>query len=698
MFAAAASAGFSTVVQYVSSSEQKMTSSFFFLQAEKNAKNHEFLDDLEDFCEQQKTQAYAIDRPLGDNKYSYGYQSALVLLVPKTKLLFVNFSNDTAAFDNYVDDFVEDLGSISDKYRYKDFIGRPRSWSDLVEKVDYAPGLSFSALQERTAISSPERQRVCELLISLLTGSINDVEKVKASIPESLLDKVKQKILLFDGEQTRFVYQQPTKNEIRIQGLSGTGKTELLLHKLKEIYVASSESKIAFTCHNRILADNLKRRIPDFFNFMKVEQQIKWNERLWCIHAWGSQNDINSGVYRYICGKLEIPFYRYSATMSFDKACKIALADIAANNIVENVYDFMLVDESQDFPDSFFELCERVTKNTVYIAGDIFQSIFDESVTSSIDPDFLLSKCYRTDPRTLMFSHALSMGLFETKKLRWLEDDEWAACGYLVEKTNNGRVYRLKREPLRRFEDLDQQNVNSVELVKTAGDFRQAVVPEIVGTIAKIREENPTVCADDIGVIFLDSDKSQFDLADTLEQIIPRHFEWRVNKAYETKRRVKGELFVSNKNNVKGLEFPFVICVTLRINSSYAYRNALYMTLTRSFIKTYLVMSGENNAHILGSIEAGLRKINESGFIEASVPSDAEKENIKTTIKFKNGNVSFYDFVQQIFDDLDVLPIFRPNLLEAIKRVAGDNFDYDSVRETVDFNYRKMLEGANEDI
>lgn len=672
-----------------------MTSSFFFLQADKNEKNHTFLDAVEKYSDEHKLQTFVIDRPLGDNKYSYSHKDGLVVLIPKHKILFVNFAYSSDGFDDFVDDFTEDMGSIADKYRYKDIIGRPKSWrADLIESVSYVADQPLSDLYSTIQIPSLDRQRVCELLISLLTGSINDIEKVKASMPESLLDKVKQKILLFDGEQTRFVYLQPEKDEIRIQGLSGTGKTELLLHKLKELYVGTADSKIAMTCHSKVLADNLKRRIPDFFNFMKVEQQIQWNERLWCIHAWGSQNDKDSGIYRYICDRFNIPFYRFSYNMSFDQACKEAnkALDMAQTD-GEYAFDYMLIDESQDFPDSFFELCHRVTKKTGYIAGDIFQSIFDETIAHSIEPDFLLSKCYRTDPRTLMFSHALSMGLFEDKKLRWLEDAEWDACGYKFEKINDGQVYRLMREPLRRFEDLDQGQINSVELVKTPGIFYESVANDITNIIKRIREENQTAGPDDIGIILLDPDKTTYALADTLEQLIPRECGWQVNKAYESKRRIKSTLFISNKNNVKGLEFPFVICVTSRIANSYGYRNALYMTLTRSFIRTYFVTSDAVNAHMLPQIENGLAIINSHGYIEAKVPSEAEKHQIMTTIKFTNSNMSFYDFVQKIFDDVGVMDIFRPNLLEAIKLTVGDSFDYEGVKEVVQFNYNQMLRG-----
>lgn len=66
---------------------------------------------------------------------------------------------------------------------------------------------------------------------------------------------------MFDGEQTRFIYGDytGTGKQIIVQGLSGTGKTELLLHKLREIYLTDPKLPIGFTCHNKILADSLRK-------------------------------------------------------------------------------------------------------------------------------------------------------------------------------------------------------------------------------------------------------------------------------------------------------------------------------------------------------------------------------------------------------------------------------------------------------
>lgn len=673
--------------------------SFFYLQAPETQESHDLIAEIERWSDDNKTQVYVVDSPLGDSRYEYAYKQVLVILIPKRKLTFINYGPSESQFSEYVDDFLEDLGTLSDKYRYRDAIGRPRKWREgLVASFRSDEFSSFEDLEQALRIENARDQRIGELLISLLTGSINDIARVRVDVPENRLDKVKRKILLFDGEQTRFIYLKPNKSPTRIQGLSGTGKTELLFHKLKELYVGEDEARVVLTCHNKILADNLRHRIPDFFDFMKVEQQIKWNERLWCVHAWGSSSAPNSGTYRYICFKYGIPFMSWSKSTPFSKVCEIALEFLSSLESPEPIFDYILIDESQDFPESFFALCAAVTRKAVYIAGDIFQSIFDDSIVRSISPDFLLSKVYRTDPRTLMFAHALGMGLFEDTKLRWLEDEEWKACGYKVDKTNKGQEYQLSREPIRRFEDIEDEKKPSVEICEVGGRFYSVAVEETIRLVRKIIEENPTVTPEDVGIILLDNNSAVYEFADLLQQLVPRETGWEVNKAYETKQKTPGSLFLSNRNNVKGLEFPYVICVTEKITNFYSYRNALYMTLTRSFLQSFIVLSAEPNKKILPSIRAGLDMINSDGCIKVSRPDDEERARINTTIKVSGSNVSFYDFMESIFNNLKVLPIFRPKIMEVVKTTFGDNWDEAEVIETVEFVYERMQRGGGEEV
>lgn len=682
-----------------------MSASHFFLQVEKNEKNSEFLGSLQKYAEERSQQIYVIDRPLGDNRRTYDYTDQLIILSPGFKIILLNTCNDNDLFEDFVCDFTEDLASISDNFKYSSIIGRSRYWKDkLLEGVSRPLHEldDIDAFLCEFKLTDPKDKRSGELLISLLTGSINDVEHIKLDVPDNILDKVKQKIILFDGDQTRFIYQKPDKKLITIQGLSGTGKTELLLHKLKDLYISDNNSKIMFTCHSKILADSLRNRIPDFFNFMKVAEQIKWNERLWCVNAWGSQSNRNSGAYSYICDFYGLPFRSYSRSPSFEAACKNALYDLDSslsvmNKSIEDVgyaFDYMLIDESQDFRDSFLELCSKVTKHNVYIAGDIFQSIFDAPISSEIRPDFLLSKCYRTDPRTLMFAHALGMGLFETPKLRWLEEEEWKACGYIVHKEKNDEVLKLTREPLRRFEDLVEAGVDSVEIVKTRRDNEEDAEIKIIEIIKRIIERHPSVTPNDIGVIFIDNKKNTYLSADKLEQSVPREIGWVVNKAYETKETRSEQLFISNRNNVKGLEFPFVICVTKKIEDSGSYRNSLYMMLTRSFISSYLLTSFDANGELLEELEKGLRRINSDGILEVSVPSEQERKRIKTTIRYERDSMSLRDLVYSIFEELSVRHEYRDTLYTIAhahhKSGNGDEFDYDRIKEVIELNYRAM--------
>lgn len=264
-------------------------SSFFFLQAEKGDRNQGFFNVLEEWAANNSSQVYVVSQPLGDDRYDYDYQNCAVVMSPGRKICLVNFSDDENEFEDFIEDFIEDVGSISDKYEYKDAIGRPRKWrKDLIYTINDGGNYDLENYIKDSRIEDPGKRRLSELIISLVTGSINDIERATADVPGNLLDKVKHKIQLFDADQTRFIYKAVNKKAIHIQGLSGTGKTELLLHKLKDIYVRNPSSRILLTCHNRILADSLRKRIPEFFNFMKVEQQIEWDSRLWCMHAWGS--------------------------------------------------------------------------------------------------------------------------------------------------------------------------------------------------------------------------------------------------------------------------------------------------------------------------------------------------------------------------------------------------------------------------
>jgi len=648
---------------------------------EHNEKNKTILSEITEYVEEHTDSiVYIITAPL-NRKYTYTYESnALVILSPKKKIIFVNLGDSEEEFEDYVEDFIEDIGNLSDNFEYKAQIGRPREWSKkVISKIDSSKIKSIETLFNQNTLIEGREQRIAELIITLLIGSINDIKAIGVEQPETALEKIRKNILLFDADQTRFIYKDLEQKMILIQGLSGTGKTELLLHKLKEIYVASDDSKIFFTCHNKALANSLRNRIPQFFNFMQVRKQIEWEKRLWVNRAWGTRNDADSGLYTYLCHFYNAPFQPYNKLTSYDSIFSKLIEhieDIPEADFIPAL-DYIIIDERQDFPDSFFELCGKVTKNKVYAAGDIFQDIFETSKESKIPVDISLNRCYRTDPRTLMFAHAVGMGLFEIKKLNWLTDKQWKEIGYDIERTGDERcLIRLRREPIRRFGETEVAKESSI-VIKDSTDCK-----DVIAILAQIRNDYPDVRPHEIAIILFGDTQNMYGYIDGLCPLITEKIGWQVVRGYEQKEIVEDKLYITNPNNVKGLEFPFVLCISPQIQYDYRYRNILYTMVTRSFLKTFILLTNTDN---IEPQLKGLDIINQYGYIETKEPSKEEITEIKSTIiEFrKEKPISYEKFITAIFQELDIYDLERRKKIE--KSLENVNFDKFDKENTIKF-------------
>lgn len=342
-------------------------------------KNYDLIAAVKSYADNhQDEQFYVLNAPLVKGDYDYRDRNNVVgIFSPKRKMTFFDLGcND---FDEYEEEFFEDLSSLSDKNGYKKYVGRYKTWSSVIDENAHSLNENVEEILDENEIIDVCEKRRARLLISLLIGSINDASQTGIEEPQSLLQKIKKKIVLFDGDQTRFIYQDFNQKIVSIQGLAGTGKTELLLHKLAELYAGKGNKKVFFTCHNRALANKLKERIPDFFNSIGVAKQIEWGKSLWVDRAWGSEADSNSGLYSYICSFYNIPFFRFSYNVNYETIFTSALEQIKKipKDRFEYAFDYILVDERQDFPQVFFDLCKYIAKDKVYIAGDIYQNIFE---------------------------------------------------------------------------------------------------------------------------------------------------------------------------------------------------------------------------------------------------------------------------------------------------------------------------------
>ena len=622
--------------------------SLFYCDIDINEKTSHFVSALKEISVQEAKQIYILNKPLGTSKeYTYDLPDVAIILMPEHQITILSYGNyDEDELEEFLWDIKEDLGFLSDKYDYKSILGRTRKWpEDLfsIRKIDEFNVSVF--VNDKIDVSY---RRKIELLISLLIGSINSVDKIGVDTPRTLLDKVKQKIILFDGQQSRFIYHNGEQKVIRIQGMAGTGKTELLLHKLKDVYSSERDSVIAFTCFNKVLANDMRDRIPKFFNFMRVEEQIDWEKRLFVFSSWGSAKDPFSGMYRYICYKYRVPFSNYRSNPNFDNLCREVLNDLNERESFEPCFDYIFIDESQDFKEGFFELCKKVTRKCVYIAGDIFQNIYDKSTNTKIKPDFLLNKCYRTDPKTLMFAHAVGMGLYESPQLNWLDDEGWISCGYSLERYPDTGTVGLSRKPLRRFEDLDA--TNTIRMSKCSNNEYSK---EIISAINEIRSENPSVEPQDIAIIILGNYTTLCRVADNTMIKLEIEYGWNAKRGYISKHKPTESVYISNENNVKGLEFPFVICVVPgMISQNILVRNSIYMALTRSFLTSYFIID-ESNTDFYDVYNDARNKIAKDGKIVVHEPTVKEREEMDSQIQITLAEKKklFAEIMDELFNE-----------------------------------------------
>ena len=90
--------------------------------------------------------------------------------------------------------------------------------------------------------------------------------------------------------------------------------------------------------------------------------------------------------------------------------------------------------------------------------------------------------------------------------------------------------------------------------------------------------------------------------------------------------------FISNINNAKGLEFPFVICFAKDLRAQPAFRNGLYTMMARSFPESHLVLGSQTDQGLLSDLNSGLECIINNGYMDLRIPSAEEIEKQKTLI------------------------------------------------------------------
>jgi superfamily I DNA and RNA helicase len=285
-------------------------------------------------------------------------------------------------------------------------------------------------------------------------------EVSKANSRGATLQKLNDSIANLDADQGAAVVETVDGVQ-RIRGLAGSGKTIVLALKVAYLHAQHPDWKIAVTFNTRSLKGQFERLINTFV-IEQTNEEPNW-ENIEIVHSWGSPSSPAGMYYKFTKanGVTYRDFKTAQAQFGPDKEFAGA-CDEALNAPHENkpYYDAILIDEAQDLPPSFLQLCYRFLKEPkrLVYAYDELQSLTNLSLpppeelfgkdkngnpivsfngARSGEPrqDIILERCYRNSRPILVTAHALGFGIYrQPGGLIQIFDQSslWSDVGYRV--------------------------------------------------------------------------------------------------------------------------------------------------------------------------------------------------------------------------------------------------------------------------
>jgi superfamily I DNA and RNA helicase len=452
-----------------------------------------------------------------------------------------------------------------------------------------------------------------------------------------------------------------TEKSERIRGLAGSGKTVLLAMKAAKLHKRFPNKKIAYVFYTKSLYSQTIGLIRKYY-IQIADDEPNWDNLL-VLHSWGGTTT-GLGFYSYICqraGRKAKPFnYR---NFDYSDACR-ELIEIGQ---LDELFDYVLVDEAQDFPLEFFALVEKVAKKPkkVVIAYDELQTTNDVKIpefeelfgsTDGVpniplesDHDYILKKSYRNTLDVLLVAFSFGFGFYHSITQIIQDKNTWKALGFDVNgefvEGNEIEVLRPKENSPNSIQDLYKAMRPVNYEVLNDGD---SVVKSVSTEIARIiREEK--VNPEDILVIDVKMNREEIlnKIQSSLyENDVDAHIPGVVTDARDF--FLQGMVTLTTPRNAKGNEVPVVFvvgCEDMYEKNSDAYqrrsRNFLFISMTRSKGWVYLYAAGRVKTAFMKEINAIRRNIPHIRFV---YPSEARiKELAKIDYITSNPNAQEID-------------------------------------------------------
>lgn len=439
-----------------------------------------------------------------------------------------------------------------------------------------------------------------------------------------------------DNSQRQVSMQIPNGPQ-RIRGLAGTGKTVVLSLKAALTALRAPEFKILYLFNTQSLYNLIERQVGDYY---AKESKLSLPEgSIDILHAWGGRTS-GRGLYSKICDEYGIsPLTLKDVPSNMDGLSVIyQQIETLLGNSLKPIYDMVLIDEAQDFPNEVFAIVYKLTKDPkrIVVAYDDFQSLkslrireFDElfgknpdgnprfpqgtlsgTYAGGVAKDFVLSNCYRNPRNVLMVAHGIALGI---KRPGGVVDSvdrvaDWEALGYQVNSPLG--VAQIKEGDTVEVERLDKNSTNLLEkiiqdwgklpdsLIQLEKADSQEIETKYIAEKIKYLIESQEVNPHDIFVIAINTKTSETFLKSIrsklnefgIRSIMPgfvesaRHFHEKNCVVLTTPFKAKGNeanvVFVAN-------------CETVTTDSTFRKRNSFFVSSTRSRGWCYITGVGE---------------------------------------------------------------------------------------------------------
>lgn len=406
-----------------------------------------------------------------------------------------------------------------------------------------------------------------------------------------------------------------TDSPQRITGLAGTGKTVVIAGKVAYLHAINPNLRIAITFYSRSLYHQYRLLLTRLY-FNQTQEEPDWS-KITLLHAWGGST--NPGFYTTICKANGITPMRYDyakdkygQSNAFVGVCDEALQQIKNPN---EIFDYVLIDEAQDMPRSFFELAylSTTSPHRVVWAYDELQQLTQEQTVAEPDilfgknsnqqprftftsndenpnDDIILRVCYRNPKQVITTAHALGLGVYSDHgPLQMIEDvNVWNRIGYRVTGTiaPNNNV-ELARESDANPEFLESYlkgtDIVSYKISDTIDEQDDWIAKEIIKNLTEDELQPNDILIIALGPVYNIQGRTS-RIRQTLRQAnILTHIAG-VASADEYFR--EGSVAISQIFRAKGNEAPMIYILDAQTCSSgselIVKRNKLFTAITRS--------------------------------------------------------------------------------------------------------------------